>query len=327
MKAIVNTAPGELAWLDRPLPAPGPQQVRIRTAVCGICATDLKMIAGWTRTGCPAIPGHEWSGVVEAVGANVDRVLLGRPCVADNVLSDGGEVGFEHPGGYGQFLLTESGNVRILPDGFPLDHAALIEPLAVCVRAMRRLRPAPGTSALIFGDGAIGLLMLALLKRAGASAVTLVGGRAARLAVAEEFGAAAVVNHHEAGVELSGALARAGGQPYANVIEASGSPAALAVALDLAAKEGKVLIVGDYETSRADFPWNHMLHRELELIGSNASAGAWDRAVTLATSGELPLGRLISHLVPPTEYARGLELVRHDKNVLKVLLDWRQVQP
>ena len=327
MKAIVNTAPGELGWLDWALPVPGPQQVRIRTAVCGICATDLEMIAGWKRTGCPAIPGHEWSVVVDAVGAGVDRALLGRPCVADNVLSDGGEVGFEHAGGYGQFLITEAGNVRLLPDGFSMEQAALIEPLAVCVRAMRRLRPEPGESALVFGDGAIGLLMLALLKRAGVSAVTLVGGRGARLAVAREFGADPVVNYHEAGVELGGALARSGGHPYANVIEASGSPAALALALDMAAREGKVLIVGDYGAGRADFPWNHLLHRELALIGSNASGGAWDEAVALATGGEVPLGRLISHRLPATEYARGLELLRHDRDVLKVLLDWRKGRP
>ena len=61
MKAIVNTAPGCVDWKDVPTPEPAPGQVRIRTAACGICATDLEMIAGWQRTSFPAIPGHEWS--------------------------------------------------------------------------------------------------------------------------------------------------------------------------------------------------------------------------------------------------------------------------
>ena len=69
------------------------------------------------------------------MGPAVDPALLGKPCVAENVLSDGGEVGFEHPGGYGQFLVTEAGNLHPLPEDFPLSTAALIEPLAVCVRA------------------------------------------------------------------------------------------------------------------------------------------------------------------------------------------------
>ena len=96
MKAIVNTAAGQVQWKDWPTPQPGPGQVRIRTAACGICATDLEMIAGWARTTFPCIPGHEWSGVVDAVGEGVDAKWLGQSCVAENVLADGGEVGFEH---------------------------------------------------------------------------------------------------------------------------------------------------------------------------------------------------------------------------------------
>ena len=163
MKAIVNTGPGQLLLRDWPLPEPRPGQVRVRTGACGVCATDLKMIAGWERTGFPAIPGHEWAGTVDAVGAGADPGLDGCRCVAENVLSDGGEVGFEHPGGYGEYLLTEAANVHVLPDDFPLPEATLIEPLAVAVRALRRLRLENRSSALVFGDGPIGLLILLLL--------------------------------------------------------------------------------------------------------------------------------------------------------------------
>ena len=120
MKAIVNTGPGRLEWLDRPTPPPGNGQVRIRVCACAVCATDLAMIAGWERTGFPAVPGHEWSGVVDAVGPGADGALAGRACVAENVQADGGEVGFEHPGGYGQYLLTDAANVHPLPGDFPL---------------------------------------------------------------------------------------------------------------------------------------------------------------------------------------------------------------
>src|SRR2546423_1613786 len=116
MKAIVNTAVDRLEVLDYPLPQPGPGQVRIRTGACGICATDLLMVSGWERTGFPSTPGHEWSGTVDAVGPDVDTRLVGRRCVAENVWADGGEVGFEHPGGYGQYLLTEATNVQVIPD-------------------------------------------------------------------------------------------------------------------------------------------------------------------------------------------------------------------
>ncbi|NQU75572.1 MAG: zinc-binding dehydrogenase [Planctomycetes bacterium] len=322
MKAIVNTAPNQIQWQDLPTPAPSPGQVRIRTAVCGICATDLEMIRGWTRTGFPAIPGHEWSGRVDAAGPGVDTALLGRSCVAENVLADGGEVGFEHPGGYGQFLLTEARNVRLLPAGFPMHTAALIEPLAVCARAMDRLKMVRTESALIFGDGVIGLLMLVLLKRAGVSSVTQVGGRPVRLELARQFGADAVINYHEAG--LAGVVAVAAGSAFPNVIEASGSPQAMATAIKVATTGGKVLIVGDYGTARADFPWNRLLLRELELIGSNASAGAWDRAVGLATDGTIPLEKLISLRVPAAQFAVAFDRARNARDTVKIVLDWQE---
>ena len=112
MKAIVNTAPNRLEWLECARPEPGPGQVRIRTGVVGICATDLDVIADWQRLSSPAIRGHEWAGTVDAVGAGGDAGLIGRHCVAENVLADGGEVGFEHPGAYAQYFLTEQAKVH-----------------------------------------------------------------------------------------------------------------------------------------------------------------------------------------------------------------------
>jgi len=337
MKALVNSAPGRLELLERPLPEPGPGQVRIRTAFCGICATDLEMIAGWTkageqagegqpsgkaRTGFPSVPGHEWSGIVDALGSGVDERLLGRPCVAENILEDGGEVGFEHPGGYGEYLINLARNVIVLPDSFPLHQAVLIEPLAVCMRAIRRLRITDRRSALVIGDGPVGLLMLLLLRRAGVEEVVVAGGRAGRLALAREFGVSTVVDHRRCD-SLEQGLREAHPAPFANVVEASGSAQGARAAVELAAREGHVLIVGDYQHARAAFRWNDLLHREIELIGSNASAGGWAEAVAAAVSGELPLERMISAVYPVDEHRRAFERVRaQEEDVVKVALSW-----
>jgi alcohol dehydrogenase len=326
MRAIVNTAPGRLEMRELPLPEPGPGQVRVRTLACGICATDLRMIAGWDRTGFPSVPGHEWSGEVDAVGPGVGARLIGARCVAENVLADGGEVGFEHPGGYGEHLITEAAKVRRLPDGLSPAAAALIEPLAVCVRGLRRLRPAKNCTALVFGDGPIGLLLLLLLRRAGARRLVLVGGRARRLALARSLGADAVVDYHAAGGSLAEAVAEAAaGQPLSAVAEASGSTAVIAAALAIAAPASRVLIMGDYGLGRADFAWEDLLHREFELIGSNASAGAWPEAVRLAGSGEVPLERLVTHRLGAERFAEAMELARsRDSGAIKVVLEWRE---
>lgn len=323
MKAIVNTAPNVMQWLDYPLPEPGPEQVRIRTGACGICATDLAMIAGWDRTGFPATPGHEWSGSVDAVGQGVNAALVGRRCVAENVwASDGGEVGFEHPGGYGQYLITEAANVQPLPDDFPFATAALIEPLAVCVRALNRLGPVQG-NVLIFGDGPIGLLTTALLARRGAGDIALVGGRAQRLSLAREFGARCTVNHHEVSGDLAQAIRTQVGGAFSAVVEATGSDAAIRAALALTAREGRLLIVGDYAQARADFPWNFMLHNELTVLSSNASAGAWPEAVRLAVSKQVPLERLVTQRYPAAQFNEALALTRDRRgDVMKVVLEW-----
>ena len=323
MKAIVVTAPNHLEMTELPLPAPQAGQVRIRTVACSICVTDLVIIAGWDRTGLPTIPGHEWSGTVDAAGEGVDGSLVGRHCVAENVLSDGSEVGFEHPGGYAEYFLTEASNLQFLGDDFDMSAASLIEPLAVCVRGVRRLRLDAAGTVCIFGDGPIGLLMLLLLVRGGAKHVVVVGGRDSRLRVATEFGARRILNYHALAGDLAVAVRREAGEDFPAVVEATGSAEAMNAALELVARCGRILILGDYGRMCADFPWNRLLLREMELVGSNASAGAWPEAVRLAVECDLPLDRLVTHHLPSDRFREGIELVRgRGSEVLKVVLEW-----
>ncbi len=324
MKAIVNTGPNLLEMKDWPMPQPGAGQVRIRAGACAICATDLAMIAGWDRTSFPAIPGHEWSGTVEAAGEGVDASLVGRKCVAENVLAAGGEVGFEHGGGYGQFLITDAANVHVLPDDFDLIAAALVEPTAVCVRGLNRMRADAADPTLIMGDGPIGLICTALLAAKGRRDITVLGGREKRLALARELGAGLTINYHSLGADLTGGIDEAcGGTRFATVLEASGSPAAMDAAIELSATMGRVLVIGDYGQARSSYLWNIVLYKELEIIGSNASAGAWGEAVSLAVSGALPLRKLVTHVLPPERFADGIEMMRRGGgDVIKIVLAW-----
>ncbi len=321
--AIVNTGPMRLEWQRLPIPVPAAGEVRIATAACGICATDLEMIAGWERTGFPAIPGHEWAGMIDAVGTGVDPALAGQPCVADNILPDGSEVGFERPGGYARHFCTAAENLCLLPPRFPLHHAVLIEPLAVCVHAVRRLGAETIHSALIIGDGPIGLLLAALLSGKGISNVELIGGRQGRLKVARQLGCRSAWNYHELPQAGNAIFEQLGRGPFDVVFEASGSKQAAAWALELAAMGGRIVIVGDYGNARADFAWNTLLHRELSLIGSNTGTGAWEDAVDVAVSGRIPLEKLITHRLPADQFEQGMELVRNrDTGAIKVVLEW-----
>lgn len=323
MKAIVNTAPGRLQLQEWPLPEPGPGQVRIRTLCCGVCATDLQMIAGWKRTGFPAIPGHEWCGVVDKAGPGVPDTLAGRRCVADNVQPDGGEVGFEHSGGYGEYFLTAANNLCMLPDSFPGDAGTLIEPLAVSLHALRRLPGALPAEVLVFGDGPLGLLLSGLLARAGVANLHLVGGRRRRLELARELGAAHAFDYHQARGDLAVALREAFGRDFPCVIEASGSATAMSAALEMTAKCGRVLVVGDYGNAAAAFPWNRLLHNEWSILGCNASAGAWPEAVRTAVDG-FPLARLVTHRFPAARFAEAVETTRACRDAVKAVMIWAE---
>jgi threonine dehydrogenase-like Zn-dependent dehydrogenase len=316
MQALVNTAPGLLELRQLPLPQPEEGQVRIRTLACGICATDLEMIAGWERTGFPSIPGHEWCGVVDAAGPGVDSSLVGTQCVGDNVLADGGEVGFEHPGGYAQFFLTQAVNLRVLPSGTAPAAATLIEPLAVCLRALRRLRPLGSRRTLVVGDGAIGQLMGVLLQDEG-TAVDMVGGVPERLSLAEELGTGDTWDYRR--TDFLAQTTRA----YPVVVEASGSPAGLTTAIAAAANEGSIAILGDYAEATAGFLWNDLLHRELAIFGSNAGTGSWDEAVSCFAKLQHKLERVVTHVVPFADYPQALRLVRErNDGALRVVLSW-----
>jgi len=321
MRAVVNCGIGSLELRELPLPEPGPGQVRIKVAVCGVCASDLEMVDGWSRAKYPVVLGHEWAGHVDACGPAVDASLLGRPCVADNVLADGGEVGFEHPGGYGEYLLTEAKNLLTLPDGFPLDEAALLEPLAVVTRGLSRLQPAPGP-ALVFGDGTIGLLAAALLREAGAAPVVMVGGREPRLRLARDFGVDKTVNYHEAGDALAEAVEAAFPGRFQSFVEATSSDKNLELVPQLGANDAKILLMGNYPDKRASLDLQSFLHQEFLLVGSNASAGAWPAAVATAASRRLPLAKLATHRFAVEDFATALETARRAKDVVKALLCW-----
>jgi len=258
------------------------------------------------------------------VGPGVPDSLLGCRCVGENVLSNGGEVGFEHPGGYGEYFLTEAERLWRIPESLSDEAATLVEPLAVAVRAVRRMRVRKRDKALIFGDGPIGLLVAALLRAREVRSVTLVGGREPRMKLAMELGVQAVLNYHRlAGRDLTVAVREHVRGNFPLVVEASGSLAAAGAALGLAAAGGRVIVVGDYGDACVDARWNMILHRELTIVGSNASAGAWAEAVRLVSDRVLPLERLVSHVYPVERYQDALTAMDKDPTAIKVVLSWR----
>lgn len=340
MKAIRVQRPGVVGMDDVALPEPAEGQVRIRTACCAICATDLGVIDGWERTPYPTTPGHEWCGVVDAVGTGVTANLIGRKCVGDNILSCGKcaacrsadgracltpqEVGFELPGAYGQFFLTEASKLRFPDPKVPSATATLAEPLAVVLRGLGKLRPPPRVGpAAIFGDGPIGLLTVLTLHEAGTGKIILVGGRKHKLALGRAFGAAETHSYKQPTEEIIRRLHTFAPEGFSCAVEASGSVAACQVLLDVAAQDGELLLLGDYGEASVQLRLDRLLHKELHLVGSNTGTGAWDDAVAFLNDHHEILGGMITHVFDAREYEAALKTVREKRDeCIKVVLKW-----
>lgn len=337
MKALVVEEVGRIRWREWPAPDHvGPGEALIRTTCVGLCATDLSLIRGRILRGAfPKILGHEWSGVVERVGSPRDGALVGMRVVGENHLTclrcaacregrwngcpEALEVGFEQPGGYAQRFVTRTSHLHVLPDGLPSEEAALIEPLAVSLYGMERTQVRAGERVAVLGDGPIGLLCVQIAGHMGASEVILVGGRPGRLALGTRLGASQGISYHEIEGSLGEHLRdRFGGMDVC--VEASGNIRGLEAALEWIAFDGRIGILGEYGADTLSIRPADLIHRNVKVMASNATAGTWDRAIVLAAGGVVRLSELVSEVFPMERYGEAFALVEGRSNAVKVVL-------
>src|SRR5439155_14318389 len=176
-RAMVWTGAKTFRLEQRSLPEPGPGQVRVAVHACGVCMTEVHSLEGYfTIREPPMVLGHEWGGVVEAVGSGVADIAIGTPVAGAGM------------GGYADHAVVSADRVFPLPAGVPLDEAAFVEPLACLIRAVENGPIQPGSSALVTGAGPMGLVLLQLVQRAGAG-VLVSEPAAARRELALRLGA------------------------------------------------------------------------------------------------------------------------------------------
>ncbi|CAM5289419.1 zinc-dependent alcohol dehydrogenase [Streptomyces narbonensis] len=324
-RAIVVDAPGEHRLVERELPDPGPGEVRVRVAAAGICMSDRELYDGHRAPGYvryPVVPGHEWSGTVEAVGAGADPGLVGRPCVAEGFRSCGtcercrygetslctagyAETGFTEPGAFADHLVVPARLLHPLPDGVDLRAAALLEPAAVVAAAVRAGRPRPGERVAVVGAGTLGLLAVQWLAASSPSELTVVDPRTERAARALEFGADRVLSPAEA----DGASGRSFGR-YDLVVETAGAPTTAASSCLLARRGGRVVLTGMFAAGATGIDPFHLSVSQLELRSVfGASSAAWADAVRAFTAGLLDPAPLVTHTFPLERFGEALTLV------------------
>ncbi|WP_207400433.1 zinc-dependent alcohol dehydrogenase, partial [Actinomadura fibrosa] len=211
-RAVVVDEPGRWRLARSEPPEPGPGEARVRVAAAGLCGSDRELFDGARPPGFaayPVVPGHEWSGTVEAVGAGADPGLVGarvvgegyRGCLvcarcregAPNLCEAGyDETGFTRPGAFADHLLVPARLLHVLSPGADLRAAALLEPAAVIAAAVRQVAARPGEDVAVVGAGTLGMLALQFLAASSPARLVAVEPRAGRAAAALAAGATEV---------------------------------------------------------------------------------------------------------------------------------------
>ena len=319
MRAAVITGAGAVEVTTLPDPAPGPREVVVAVAACGICGTDLHILAGGFAPRLPVVPGHEFAGEVVAVGSEVearDGIGIGDLVAVDPSLYCGEcyqcrrargnqcerwrAIGVTEAGGAAEFVAAPVANCVRLPAGIEVADAALVEPLSCAVHGYDVLRSRLADTVLIYGAGTMGLIMLSLAGRVGAGPVDVVDPNADRLATAVRLGCAGAA-------AAAGELQSPGGRGWDVVIDATGAVGAIEDGIGRVAPGGTFLQFGvaDSDATARYRPYR-VYREEITIAGSMAVLHSFERAAALFATGALDPSVLITHRYPLADFPAAL---------------------
>ena len=331
MQAGQIATPHHAASIAAPEPVPGPDDVLIAVRAAGICGTDLHIFKGEYEARYPLIPGHEFSGVVAAVGANVARFKVGDRVTADpnipcnrcaacqrgeaNQCENLAAIGVTRDGAFAEYVTAPEGNTFPIGD-MSFAAAALVEPLACVVWGLKRVQVQPGDSALVFGAGPMGCLVAQALKHAGAARVVITDTVPYRLEIAASLGINDVVLADGTQAERLKAAAAGG---FDIVADATGIPQVLQSAFAYLRPRGKLWVFGVVPPDKqVSFVPYEVFRRDLTIIGSFAVNRTFHESIALIQNGAIKVEPLISHRLPLSQFCDGLDIAEHDPQRIKV---------
>ena len=343
MKAVVLHTAHDLRVEDFVNPPMGAGDVEVKITNGGICGSDLHYYHdggfGTVRVREKMALGHEIAGIVSAVGANVvavkpgDRVAVNpsRPCNACrfclageprhciDMLFFGSAMRFPHvQGGFREALICTEAQAVKLPEGVALERAAFAEPLSVCLHAANQAGKLQGRRVLVTGTGPIGALCVLVARHAGAKEVVATDISDAPLAIARKIGADLALNTRSNPDALAPFAADKG--QFDVVFECSGSPMALAAAINVARPGAVVVQVGI--GGEVPVPLNIVVGKEIQLRGSFRFDVEFDWAVKFLSSGAIDVSPLLTEILPMDQAVRAFELASDRARAMKVQISF-----
>lgn len=297
MKTASLIEPFRIELDDMELPAPGPDQARIRMLQCGVCTSEIDLWTGKDVEKLPASIGHELAGVVEEVGEQVTTLEVGDRVAA-----------WVEEGGFAEQAVVEERYCVPVASGVP--YPAVAEPLACVVNAVELAAPALGDDVVIIGAGYMGNLIQRVTSLKGPRAIIVADVREDALARARELGATRVVN--TATESLTDAVREVTGGGADLTYEVTGVNQGLELAGKATRMSGKLCIVGYHQGEPRQIPlgdWNWMAFeivnahfRDIDTIMRGMRAG-----MRLVNAGCLDASPLVTHTYPLDEIAAAFE--------------------
>lgn len=333
---------------DHPEPEVAQGKVIIKVACCGICGTDLHEYAAGpifipadtphpqTGVTAPVILGHEFSGDVVETGPGVSSVRVGDRVCVEPIIACGdcpacaaGSYnlceriafhGISSPdgGAFAEYTMADERMVYPIPDGMGYELASLVEPAAMVVHAVRRSDFRIGDAVAVFGAGPIGMLLIQMLRAAGASEIIAVEVSSARREYSRKIGADHTINPLECNAAAAIRELTSGGVAVA--FEASGAPEALAGAIACTRYDGQTVVVSVWEGG-ANIEPNALVFQERSLIGILGNCGTFPETIALIDRGTLAVGDLItSDILLDDIVPKGFEALLGSKEQVKILV-------
>jgi (R,R)-butanediol dehydrogenase/meso-butanediol dehydrogenase/diacetyl reductase len=305
--------------------APRAGEVRVAVAFTGICGTDLHILHGAmdARVTTPAIIGHEMSGLIVALGDQVEGWGVGDAVTVMPLRWCGDcpacRAGNAHICQNLDFVWNVPAELLVrLPAGMSLRDAALVEPTAVAVHDVRRAQLQPDEKAVVVGGGPVGLLIATVARSVGADVLVLELDPYRR-SVAESVGLRTL---DPAAVDVSTFVSQwTAGAGAAVSFEVSGSQPGADTALDVLGVRGRMVVVGIHPQPRA-ISLHRVFWRELTLVGARVYQRIdFERAIELVAAGEVAIDALVSRIEPLTSARAAFAALESGGNVMKVLID------
>lgn len=307
MKALVVEKPGQASVQDVPLPLPARGEVRVRVMAAGLCGSDAHIYHGTYPAQYPLIQGHEFSGVIDALGEGVEGWREGQRVTADpniychrcyyclrdqkNMCENAQASGVTRDGGFAEFLNVPVTQLYELPPEVGYDAGAMVEPLACAIYGMNRLELPFGSRALILGAGPMGLLLLQALRLGGACLVAVVDTVPARLDKAKALGADRVYSDAEQSKEEYP-------RGFDAVVDATGNPHVIETMFRYAAKRAKILQFGCAPTdARVSVSPYAIYDNDWTYLGTRTAVYTFGQAIDMLASGRIDARALISETV------------------------------